>query len=349
MPMGRRRGRDFHLPQRVYFNRGTLFYVAPSGQWHRLGKEWDRTARNLWLELTTGEAPQGTVAELLDAFLKHSEDLVRAGKRSPRTLDDNEQEVKTLKLVFGRMGYGTVTRRHVAAYLRRRADRDGKLAPIRANREVALLSSAYAWAMGEPGFEVHENPCYGVRRNPESPRTRYLQTVELQRFGRFAPAWLRCYLLLKRLTGLRQGDMLRLGRQNVTDRGLEVATGKTGKVLRFSWTRSLRVVVDAILALPMPARKVKKGQTTAKLLRMYFFTSRYGTRLSAFGFKSAWQRSMNAHEGAGFERFWEHDVRGKTGSDASSVARAQELLGHDSARTTARHYRRAPATVRPLK
>lgn len=72
-------------------------------------------------------------------------------------------------------------------------------------------------------------------------------------------------------------------------------------------------------------------------------------KLTALGFNSAWQRAMNVCEAAGFERFWEHDIRGKTGSDAESIARAQELLGHESPRTTARHYRRAPATVRPLK
>jgi integrase len=336
--MGRRRATDLHLPQRVYRSRGSFFYVAPSGQWHPLGREWNRVAKDRWIELTTGQAAQGTVAELLNAFLKHAEDLVRAGKRSPRTLEGNELEVKTLKLVFGRMGYANVTRKHVAAFLRQRTDRDGKPAPVRANREAALLSSAYAWAMGDPQFEVAENPCYGVRRNQESPRTRYLQTVELQRFVRgFTPRWLRCYILLKRLTGLRQGDMLKLGRQNVTSRGLEIKTGKTGKALRFSWTRSLRVAIDSILALPRPVPS------------LYFFTSRYGTQLSAFGFKSAWQRAMNAYEASGHERFWEHDIRGKTGSDASSLARAQELLGHNSNSTTSRHYRRAPASVRPFK
>jgi len=336
--MGRRRSSDHHLPQRVYRSRGSFFYVAPTGQWHALGKEWDREAKNKWLELTTGQAVQGTVAELLDAFLKHAEAQVRAGKRSAKTHEGNELEVKTLKLVFGHMDYGKVTRKHVAGFLRQRTDRDGKPAPVRANREAALLSSAYAWGMGEPQFTITENPCYGVRRNTESPRTRYLQTVELQRFGRgYAPRWLRCYILLKRLTGLRQGDMLKLGRANDTGRGLEVATGKTGKVLRFRWTRSLRIAVDAILALKRPVPS------------LYFFTSRHGTQLSAYGFKSAWQRAMNAYEAAGNERFWEHDIRGKTGSDASSDARAQELLGHATQATTKRSYRRAPANVRPFK
>jgi len=39
----------------------------------------------------------------------------------------------------------------------------------------------------------------------------------------------------------------------------------------------------------------------------------------------------------------------KTASDASSLARAQEILGHDEASTTARHYRRGVAKVTPLR
>jgi hypothetical protein len=342
--MGRRRTRDLHLPARVYFSRGSHFYVDLAGKWHPLGKEWDRAARAKWIELSTGKAAEGTVADLLEKFLTWTEGEIRAGRRSNRTYDDNESEAKMLKLVFGSTAWGAITSKHVARYLKERTNKHGKKAPIRANREVALLSSAYAWGMGEESMSIERNPCYGVRRNRETPRTRYVQTVELQRFKRFAPKWVRCYILLKRLTGLRQGDMLKLGRANVTDRGLELATGKTGKVLRFRWTKALRIVVDAIQKIERRP-KAKQDNVT----RLYFFASRYGTQLSPLGFKSAWQRAMNDYVAAGNERFWEHDIRGKTGSDAESLQRAQELLGHESSRTAARHYRRAPAVVRPLK
>ena len=79
------------------------------------------------------------------------------------------------------------------------------------------------------------------------------------------------------------------------------------------------------------------------------FPSRYGTQQTARGFKSAWQRAMAEYVAAGGARFWEHDIRAKSGSDAQTDARAQDLLGHASASTTRRHYRRAPAKVRPLR
>lgn len=339
--MGRRRKSAFHLPNKVYFNRSFYWYVDPNGHWHKLGKLWNREARNEYDRLSLGRAPGGTAAELLDAYLVHAENLVRERKRSRRTLDDNYAEARFLKLVFGRTAYTEITEKHVATYLRKRKDEHGKPAPIRANREAALLSSAYAWAMGEDAFEVTRNPCYGVRRNTETPRDRYVETMELQRFTRvYAPDWMRCYVLLKRLIGIRQGDMLRITRGALGDRGLEVEVGKTGKKLRFRWTWALRMVVAALLKLQGDDEKIKPIQ---------LFVTAPGRPLTRLGFKSAWQRAMNAYVAAGNDRFWEHDIRAKSASDANSTRRAQELLDHESAATTQRHYRRGTAKVSPFR
>jgi integrase len=153
-------------------------------------------------------------------------------------------------------------------------------------------------------------------------------------------------VLLKRVTALRQADMLRLTRSCVTERGLELTAGKTGRKMIICWSWALRVNVDAALAVsgeapPLPNKVAE--------LRRPLFPSRYGTQMSTQGFKTAWQRAMQAYAAAGFDRFWEHDIRAKSASDASSTSRAQELLDHESAATTQRHYRRAPAKVRPLR
>jgi integrase len=49
------------------------------------------------------------------------------------------------------------------------------------------------------------------------------------------------------------------------------------------------------------------------------------------------------------ERFSEHDLRGKAGSDAESLERAQQLLGHADSKITAKTYRRKPQLVKPLQ
>lgn len=83
--------------------------------------------------------------------------------------------------------------------------------------------------------------------------------------------------------------------------------------------------------------------------KLALFPSRSGGRMSAQGFKAAWARAMREFVAAGGTRFRENDIRAKTASDASSLARAQEILGHEEASTTARHYRRGVAKVTPLR
>ena len=48
----------------------------------------------------------------------------------------------------------------------------GGLAPVRANRKVALLSTAYSWTLGLPKWEIDENPYYGVRHNRDRLKRR---------------------------------------------------------------------------------------------------------------------------------------------------------------------------------
>ena len=167
----------------MYFHRGWYNWRDPqSGRWHPLGKEWDREARAKSVELSTGKAPAGTLAELLDAFLEHCEDLVRQGTRSRHTFDVNRYEAEKLKNSFGRMDYRALTSKHCASYLDRRTDKRGNPTPVRANREIALLSSAYSWAMRKDRYNIKSNPCYGVRRNKERSRERYVETSELRNF-----------------------------------------------------------------------------------------------------------------------------------------------------------------------
>jgi integrase len=64
-----------------------------------------------------------------------------------------------------------------------------------------------------------------------------------------------------------------------------------------------------------------------------------------------WQRFMTRllKETKIKERFTEHDLRAKCASDAESLGRAQQLLGHADSKITERIYRRKPETIRPLR
>ncbi|HEX6829219.1 MAG TPA: tyrosine-type recombinase/integrase, partial [Burkholderiales bacterium] len=302
---GRRKSNPEGLPARVYRSRGWLFYADDTGKWHKLGREWDLDARRRWAELDAQPIPGTDVAGLIDRYIAACE----AGKirKAARTIADHHAEAVRLKAVFGRMRPADVKPTHVARFL------DQHPAPVRANREAALLSSVFSAAMRWGLAEI--NPCYGVRRNPEHKRTRYVEGRELRAFGRQCQRWLRCYVLLKYLTGLRQGDMIALTRRAITPGRLVVETSKTGKVLRFKWSWALRIVINATLALQDPPRLV-------------LFPSRFGTTLSPRGFKTAWSRAMRGYVEAGGAHFREHDIRAKNASDSATIGEAQERLGH---------------------
>lgn len=340
--MPRQRRTDFHLPPRVYFKDGRYRYLSPANKWHTLGREWDRQAKDAFDVVSQGANGPSTVSALLAAFLLHRETQVRSKVVSARTLADNESEAKMLRLVFGQMPVTAVKRQHVARYLRERCDRQFIPAPIRANREAALLSSAYSWAMGLRDWDVNENPCYGVRRNTERPRRRYIETRELARWKQTAPARLRAYVLLKRLTACRQGELLALTRGCLTDTGIRCGIAKTGRVKIVRWSWALRVTVKAILSLEGKVVPLQDPATRA------LFPNRSGEPLQSRAFKSAWARAMKPYLDAGGERFRENDIRAKTASDLSTAA-AQELLDHASPAITRRTYQRAPVKVRPLR
>lgn len=376
--MGRKRTKNHHLPHGVTVSNGAHYWIDYKlKKWHRLGKEWDKRAKDEWVRLTTGKAPDGTVAELLDAFLDHCERLVREGKRSSRTHDVNLHEAEVLKKVFGRMHYKAVTSKHIASYLRhrtyqpKRKEPDGTItllpavaAPVRANREIALLSSAYAWGMGEENYDIVSNPCYGVRRNTERPRTRYVDTRELRQFTKgvyqadgtlkqYVPIWIRVFALLKRLTALPQSDLLELDESHITERGIVYVRNKTqqtdGVPVIYRWTWALRIVVAAARKLrPEPPKLPDNVEPIKPPAPQPLFPTRYGTLRTASSLKTPWQNGMVEYARDGFKRFWEHDIRAKVASDAVDIEHARQMLNHATQATTKR-YRRGPRKVQPAR
>jgi integrase len=155
--------------------------------------------------------------------------------------------------------------------------------------------------------------------------------------------WMQLYVRLKILTGLRQVDLLRLTKRNITEEGLLVTLSKTKntskKELLFQWTPELKVVVDAIRSLPPSS--------------IHFFTTQEGKlyikdgrRTSAF--KSTWDRWMDQlRKHPNIPKFSERSIRNLVGSE-DDLQTASERLGHTSTTTTQQYYRQKPTKVVPL-
>ena len=112
------------------------------------------------LDLNGQSGDKGTIAGLWRLY----QDTAAWRELAQGTRDDYTQCSTELLKVFGKTSPGAIKPTHIARYLRVERAK----APIRANREVALLSNLLNLAI-ERG-ELDANPCKQVRRNKERPR-----------------------------------------------------------------------------------------------------------------------------------------------------------------------------------
>jgi integrase len=201
------------------------------------------------------------------------------------TLREYRRMLNRLLPVFGSMAVGAVQSRHIAMYLEMRGN-------VAANREISALSSVYEWSLRQ-GWVSH-NPCRGVRRNKERPRTRYIRDEEWEHALQVAPPYLENLMEAAYLTGLRQGDLVRLQRSHVQEKGIFLPEGdsKTEKVLLIRWSDRLRHVV---------------GKAIAHSECEYIFTNAHGQRWRTWALQSAIRRQQWG--------FTFHDIRAKAESD----------------------------------
>ncbi|MCC2632131.1 MAG: integrase family protein [Ramlibacter sp.] len=192
----------------------------------------------------------------------------------------------------------------VARYLRvHRAD-----APVRANREVAVLSNLFNLAV-ERG-DIERNPCREVRRNPEDPRTRLVEKAELQPFIDWALQQGDSAVVIvsmaefAALTGNRRAEFRNLHWPQVDEEliRLQRAKGRRGQ-----GKRELVAVSTALQAV-LDRMKAAAGYNP---MGPVFRAPRTGNPYTDRGFKAMWNRLVVAalREKVIAERFTFHDLR----------------------------------------
>jgi hypothetical protein len=322
------------LPKRCYPHRRQILYRPLHGKPIPLGPIDDISACLKKYGEIIGEkrAAPRTVSEVIDRYLT---EIVPG--LAERTQEDYRAYCGKLKFSLGHMLPDEVTINDLYDY------HNAREAPVRANREITVLGMIYRHAIRWRA--ATRNPVTDFLYAEETPRDRLVTGRERRLFAkRHCPPWLRGYLLLKYLCGRRQVEMLRLSTFSEKPDGIafQIAKKRKLRTITVQWSPRLRVVWEWLKRLSRPEKCA------------FIFWSRRGkTRgdaLSASGFKSAWKRAQTAWIEAGNTAFWEHDIRGASGSDAKSDAEAQELLDHESVTTTRKSYRRdLTKKVRPLR
>lgn len=317
--MGRRRTKPtgFDLPPRVYIHHGAFRYVPRDGKPVPLGRDYAEAMRQ-WAIIVKPAKEVGTVASLIDWYL-----VEVAPKKAARTYRDNLKEAERLKKALGHIPYVQLKPHHVATY----RDERGRDAPVRANREVALLRHVFSVAL-ERGT-VSSNPCKGVRRNPEKPRERMIEDHEYQAVYSCAEQSVRRLMALVYRTCQRPEDLIVAGPANVKRvehegheiRVLRIRQAKTGKTVDVVITGELEALVDEHLC--------------AKTVWPTFVHTRAGKRYTYSGLVAMFSRYVRKQ---GLSDFGIYDLKGKGATDmyraGTPLAVIQQLLGHANQQTT---------------
>ncbi len=205
---------------------------------------------------------------------------------------------------FEKAHTSTIRPTDIARYLRV----ERATAPVRANREVALLSNLLNLAV-ELGL-IDVNPCKQVRRNPESPSQQAVDPAELQAFL----TWLDKQSPQRRIVGMmaefaalagnRRCEFLDLSRPQI-DRDGGVVRIKRAK------QRGIERVEVISISAPMAALLDRLAALPSAADRLYVFTDRDGNPYGERAFKSMWARIMASAIEAGVikEKFKFHSLR----------------------------------------
>ncbi len=362
--MSRKRSKNHEgLPARWRYLHGAYRYQVPPGQEHRWdGKQTFTLGRTLseayrvWADRIA--QPVSNITTVADAIERYLLEVVP--KKAPSTQVTDRRRLAVVAQRFGhahvRPGPQSIKPKHVYAYVSGNTHR-----LTSAHREVELLSHLFTMLVN--WGEISEHPFKGASQvrfdhglTPQ-PATRYVEDWEVLELLTLEPkqahrAWglrmVQAYVRVKLLTGLRKTDLLWLPAPSFNDEGLRVHPSKTrhttGVKQVFQWSPDLRTACELALA----ARPVD--------IAPWLFVSSHGrpliTDADASGpFDRIWNRVMaRALKETKLEtRFAERDLRAKVATDAESLERARELLGHADTRITKRTYMRRAQVIAPAK
>lgn len=226
---------------------------------------------------------------------------------------------------------------HVLQYLTWR-----RAAPVRANREKALLSHIWNFARGR-GYTALANPCAGIKGFREEGRDVYIDDATFRAVWNAGDGALRDALDLAYLTGQRPADVYAMDERAIVEGALEVRQGKTRVKVRIAIVGGLATLLERI-----KARKAGKVIRSTRLI--------VDERGCALGRAALRYRFDQARELAGVskEDFQFRDLRAKAGTDkadsSGDIRQAQAQLGHSSVVMT-EHYtrKRRGAKVTPTR
>ncbi|HEF8772434.1 TPA: tyrosine-type recombinase/integrase [Providencia stuartii] len=314
------------MPPRVRRGKSAFEFQVPGGRTARLC-DLTCTQAEVWFayeKFINDQKNEETLNALIDKFF-FSADFTNLSITSQK---DYRKYSKKLLLVFGKMLPDNIKPEHVRKYM----DKRGVNSQVQANREKAFLSRVFSWAY-ERGM-VKGNPCKGVRQFKEIARDRYITDDEYNALYTVAPDLVRVAMEIAYLCCARQADVLTLTYAQLSDDGIFIKQGKTGKKQIKAWTDRLKAAIDLSKTLPL----------SSGISSLYVLHQSKGSKYTRDGFNSRWQKAkeeaVNKFPYLDFN-FTFHDLKAKGISDLEgTLDEKQSISGHKTPSQTARYDRK---------
>jgi len=300
----RPRKQDRHLPACMYHKHGS-YWLVKKGQWANLGKDHSEALQEYARRQAQPPPPKNGMPELIDKVL--AVHLKRTAKNTASQYQSVAQRLKTMLAEFEPQ---QVKAKHIAAIKINLADK-----PRTCNQFLSLLNIVFSYALE---WEIVEsNPCTGIRKHKEKPRTRYITHDEFNALLSCLPERMQNLFSLVYLTGQRIRDVLNLHQDNITQDGIAFVQQKTQ-------TKMLIGITDDIAELLNRIKPNPNG--------WLFYNHKTG---SALNYSTAQEAFARARSAAGIQDVTIRDLRAKSLTDADEQGKnAQKLGGHKNASTT---------------
>lgn len=207
----------------------------------------------------------------------------------------------------------------------------------------------------EWGLTDKANPCFGLRRNKETPRDYYAGDIVWSAVYCQAPQELKDAMDLAYLTGQRPADVLKASTTDLNNGFLMVGQGKTDKRLRIRLYIGAEETDLCIFINDLLDRRAQAGTKTSVLI-----TNQVGLRMSYNMLRNRWDEARekaatqaaaagDTEQAARIRDFQFRDIRPKAASEIEDIADASRLLGHSTQEMTKKVYRRVGEIVKPTK
>lgn len=345
MRMGRQPTVNFNLPtgmRRRVMRSGKAFYYLDTGAKPRreipLGDDYILAIRK-YGELVQSDAPKHD-PKFADVVTKYLTDILPS--LATNTQRVNKSDIKHLSAYFNTAPLSEIEPMHIGLFLEKHKDK-----PNTANRCKRLFSAMWNYSR-RWGYTSLTNPCEGIKGFTLNKREVYITDAVFAAVKKHGSHALKDAMDLAYLTGQRPADALKMTDDDIADGFLIVGQNKTQVKLRITVTGELADLL-ARIAIRKSQYKIEHSRLlmnkdgkplTQAVLRNHFADA----KADAIKESPELADAINA--------FWFYDLRAKAADDIS-VDRgdqdASDLLGHDTVKTTKKHYIRRGKIVEPTR